>query len=136
MMERKPNGKPVVNGKWKRSKEKKYTRKGWLNEDREVWSDFDPPLPLPLKGREHQSVRLRGADDTRFDIPIICAEVQGQAVILLRMIKPMRALFMNRGKSDKRKRQKEMKDKSAVSVGSNVEKVSWASLAVQGLDIN
>lgn len=49
--------------------------------------------------------------------------VQGQAVILLRMIKPMRALFMNRGKSDKRKRQKEMKDKSAVSVGSNVEKV-------------
>ena len=30
---------------------------------------------------------------------------------------------MNRGKSDKRKRQKEMKDKSAVSVGSNVEKV-------------
>merc|ERR1719305_1691375 len=49
--------------------------------------------------------------------------VQGQSIILLRMIKPMRVLMMYRRKSDKRKKQKEMKDKSAVSVGSNVEKV-------------
>jgi hypothetical protein len=49
--------------------------------------------------------------------------VQGQSIILLRMIKPMRVLMMYRRKSDKRKKQKEMKDKSVVSVGSNVEKV-------------
>merc|ERR1719281_1168478 len=45
------------------------------------------------------------------------------SVILLRLLKPLRVLLVYRRKSGKRQKQKEIKEKSEVSVNSNVETV-------------